>query len=438
MRKAAWLLAALIAGIVVGGLLHPFSDAEAYPGVAAWLTPFITEWVAMIGQIFLRMIFMIVVPLVVSALLLGAYELGCGQGMGRVFIKTLGCTVLASSAAVAIGVTLVVVLQPGAGANLSATGSADAILASAAAAKPLHEALLELLPRNPVATATRALEGEIIALMIGCLIFGAAMSAAGVREKVAQTLVPLLEQIFAVCIKVVGFAMVLAPAGVFSLVLTTAFTNGLGVFTTLLGYVGVVVLALLIQHFVVYPLMLVFLARRSPWKFFLDCREVYLYAFSTSSSNATLPKALEVAETNLNIPSRISRFVLTVGATANQNGTALFEGITVLFLAQVYNVDLTISQQIIVVLMSILAGIGTAGVPGGSLPLIVILMQTVGIPAEGIALILGVDRFLDMCRTVVNVSGDMVIAAVVGRGEAPDVDLPVDPPDLGDAAEERT
>jgi DAACS family dicarboxylate/amino acid:cation (Na+ or H+) symporter len=212
--------------------------------------------------------------------------------------------------------------------------------------------------------------------------------------------------------------MALAPAGVFSLVLTAAFRNGLGVFATLLGYVGVVVLALLIQQFVVYSLMLKFLARRSPRKFFADCREVYLYAFSTSSSNATLPKSLETAEIKLGIPSRISRFVLTVGATANQNGTALFEGITVLFLAQVYNVDLALPQQIVVVLMSIVAGIGTAGVPGGSLPLIVILLQSVGIPAEGIGLVLGVDRFLDMCRTVVNVSGDLVIAAVVAQGES--------------------
>jgi len=415
MRKAAWLLAALVAGVVIGGLLHPYKDAAG----CAWLTPLITHWVAMVGQIFLRLIFMIVVPLVVSALLLGAYELGCGKGMGRVFLKTLGCTVLASGAAVAIGIGLVVLLQPGAGANLTPVESAESIAVRQAAmsAQPLHEALLDLLPKNPLASAVRALEGEILALMVACLVFGAAMSTSGVREKVSHTLVPLLEQVFAVCIKVVGFAMILAPAGVFSLVLTAAFKNGLGVFATLLGYVNVVVLALLIQQFVVYPLMLTLLAKRSPWKFFADCREVYLYAFSTSSSNATLPKALEIAETRLNIPARVSRFVLTVGATANQNGTALFEGITVLFLAQVYNVELSLGQQLVVVLMSILAGIGTAGVPGGSLPLIVILMQTVGVPAEGIALVLGVDRFLDMSRTVINVSGDLVIAAVVGRGE---------------------
>jgi DAACS family dicarboxylate/amino acid:cation (Na+ or H+) symporter len=158
-------------------------------------------------------------------------------------------------------------------------------------------------------------------------------------------------------------------------------------------------------------------ARRSPVEFFRNCREVYLYAFSTASSNATLPLSLEVAETKLRLPPQISRFVLTVGSTANQNGTALFEGVTVLFLAQAYGLDLTAGQQVRVMLMSILAGIGTAGVPGGSLPMVMIVAQSVGVPAEGMALILGVDRFLDMCRTTVNVSGDLVIAALVsGRG----------------------
>jgi DAACS family dicarboxylate/amino acid:cation (Na+ or H+) symporter len=160
-------------------------------------------------------------------------------------------------------------------------------------------------------------------------------------------------------------------------------------------------------------MLLRLVARRSPVEFFRQCRDVYLYAFSTASSNATLPLSLETAETKLRLPPDIARFVLTVGATANQNGTALFEGITVLFLAQVYGLDLTIGQQVRVMLMSILAGIGTAGVPGGSLPMVMIVAQSVGIPAEGMGLILGVDRFLDMCRTTVNVSGDLVIAALV-------------------------
>jgi DAACS family dicarboxylate/amino acid:cation (Na+ or H+) symporter len=157
------------------------------------------------------------------------------------------------------------------------------------------------------------------------------------------------------------------------------------------------------------------LAGRSPKQFLKDCNDVLIYAFSTASSNATLPKSLETATEKLQLSPETSRFVLTVGATANQNGTALFEGVTVIFLAQVYGIDLTLYQQFLVVLMAILAGVGTAGVPGGSLPLIMILLQQVGIPPEGLGLVLGVDRFLDMCRTTVNVSGDLVIAALVDK-----------------------
>jgi len=197
-----------------------------------------------------------------------------------------------------------------------------------------------------------------------------------------------------------------------------AYKFGTSVFISLAFYVAVVVLGLAIQQFGVYSLLLKYVAKRSPWEFYKKCREVYLYAFSTASSNATLPRSLKCAENELGLAPNISRFVLTVGSTANQNGTALFEGITVLFLAQVYGIDLSFAQQIQVVFMSILAGIGTAGVPGGSLPLIMILLQQMGIPAEGMGLILGVDRFLDMCRTTLNVSGDLVIAALVSEKDS--------------------
>lgn len=191
-------------------------------------------------------------------------------------------------------------------------------------------------------------------------------------------------------------------------------------FASLFLYVVTVVAGLILQQFGVYAVMLRFVARRSPIDFFRKCREVLLYAFSTASSNATLPLSLEVAETKLQLPPHISRFVLTVGSTANQNGTALFEGVTVLFLAQVYGLNLAARDQVRVMLMSILAGIGTAGVPGGSLPMVLIVAQSVGVPADGMGLILGVDRFLDMCRTAVNVGGDLVIAALVAgrRGQA--------------------
>jgi Na+/H+-dicarboxylate symporter len=183
------------------------------------------------------------------------------------------------------------------------------------------------------------------------------------------------------------------------------------------AYVGVVLLALGVQMFVVYPALLAALGRKSPVAFFREVQEAMVMAFSTASSNATLPTALRVAEENLRLPRRVSRFVLTIGATANQNGTAMFEGVTVIFLAQFFGVDLTLWQQITVMLVCILGGIGTAGVPAGSLPVVALILAMVGIQPEAIAIVLGVDRFLDMCRTTLNVTGDLVAAQVISAGE---------------------
>jgi Na+/H+-dicarboxylate symporter len=222
-----------------------------------------------------------------------------------------------------------------------------------------------------------------------------------------------IEGVFEVAMKLIGLVIQLAPIAIFCFMFNLAAQFGWDLIGRLAIYVGVVLLALGIQMFIVFPALLALFARKSPPAFFRETQEASVMAFSTASSNATLPLSLETAETKLKVPPDIARFVLTVGATANQNGTALFEGITVLFLAQVYGLDLTIGQQVRVMLMSILAGIGTAGVPGGSLPMVMIVAQSVGIPAEGMGLVLGVDRFLDMCRTTVNVSGDLVIAALV-------------------------
>ena len=185
--------------------------------------------------------------------------------------------------------------------------------------------------------------------------------------------------------------------------------------------------AMAIHMFVVYPLVIWILGGRSPIAFFKGVREPMVVAFSTASSNASLPVSLKAAEQELKLPRKIARFVLTVGATANQNGTALFEGVTVLFLAQFFGIDLTITQQIIVMLVCILGGIGTAGVPAGSLPVVAMILGMVKVPPEGIGLILGVDRFLDMCRTTLNVTGDLVLATVVSRGEE---DEPIDADDV--------
>ena len=409
MKLHTKLFIALTLGIVLGASLSPYA-------AGTWIEAVNVNLFRPIGQLFLRLIFMVVVPLVVSALIIGVYELGRRRDLRGVAGRTLLFTVVLSSASVAIGIVAVNLIRPGVGLGMTpptGTAGVQSLEASASAATSLADTIVELVPRNPLDAAVRALDGQMLALMVFALIFGIALSRVDLERPSAGPIIPLLEQIFEASMRVVGFAMRLAPVAVFAIVFGTTLTFGTSLLKPLALYVLTVVAGLLAQQFLVYAFMLRAVAGRSPIVFFRACRDVYLYAFSTASSNATLPLSIETAEQRLKLPPHIGRFVLTVGSTANQNGTALFEGVTVMFLAQAYGLDLTIGEQVRVMVMSIVAGIGTAGVPGGSLPMVLVVAQSVGVPADGMALVLGVDRFLDMCRTVVNVSGDLVIGALV-------------------------
>jgi len=420
MKSPHLMIIALISGALVGILGH--SQAETYP----WIQSELPKYFEPVGQIFLRLIFMVVVPMVLCGLINGVLGLTQHSGLARVAKRTLFFTILASTMSVIIGIGMVNIFKPGVGLDIPAevmsaqASGLEKIKTNVTASKSPIQALVEIIPKNPLDSAVRALDGEMLSLMLFALIFGVALSrvltARGRGEE--SRIQPFLEEIYETCMIIVGYAMKIAPIAVFSLVLSSTLKFGSQLLLSLGYYVLVVVAGLLLQQFGVYAFLLKFFTRWNPWQFFSHCREVYLYAFATASSNATLPKSLATAEHELKLNPQVSRFVLTVGSTANQNGTALFEGITVLFLAQVFHVDLTWAQQFQVVLMSILAGIGTAGVPGGSLPLIMILLQQMGIPPEGLGIILGVDRFLDMCRTTLNVSGDLVIAALVDEDAA--------------------
>jgi DAACS family dicarboxylate/amino acid:cation (Na+ or H+) symporter len=337
--------------------------------------------------------------------------------LGRVGLKTLAYTIAVSSIAVAIGIGMVDLLKPGEGITAE---QRTALLeraaveekAAPAAAPTGVDLLVGIVPPNVVKAAT---EGDYLAWMFFSLMFGLGLSL--VRNDSASRLREAIQGLFDVSMRLIRLVLQLAPLGVAALLFTTTAELGYAWLAQLGKYVGVVLGALLIHQFVIYSLAVKFLGGMSPLSFFRGIREAMITAFSTASSNATLPTALRVAEQNLRLPSEVSRFVLTIGATANQNGTALFEGVTVLFLAQLYGIELELSEQLVVVLMCILGGIGTAGVPGGSIPVVITIMAMVGIPQEGIALILGVDRLLDMCRTTLNVTGDLVAAVVVSRGE---------------------
>jgi DAACS family dicarboxylate/amino acid:cation (Na+ or H+) symporter len=420
-NRSVWILIGLLIGAVLGALAKWW-----WPGDdLSWV---VTNIIRPIGNVFLRIIFMVVVPLIFSAIVLGVVELGDPRRLGRVGIRCVLTTVVFSAASVIIGITLVNLVRPGdrlapeARETLvqSYAQGAGEKIAQAQSAKPLATTFLDLIPQNPLEEAVNAFNperanGGMIAVMVFSLFFGVALTM--VPADRAAPLRSVCEGIFDVCLTIIGFAMVLAPVCVGCLAFALTATTGWELLRSLGLYVAVVLGAMLIHQFGFYSVMLRLFGGWSPLTFFKCSREAMVTAFATSSSNATLPVSLRVAEETLKLPTRISRFVLTVGASANQNGTALYEGVTVLFLAQVFGVDLTLTQQVVVALMCILAGIGTAGVPGGSLPLVVGVLMTIGVPPQSIAIILGIDRLLDMCRTALNVTGDLVIAAVVAHAE---------------------
>ncbi|HTM95369.1 MAG TPA: dicarboxylate/amino acid:cation symporter [Croceibacterium sp.] len=406
------MLIGFAAGLGAGLLAYTFARD------AAWVDMVVTYITGPIGQVFLRLLFMLVIPLLFSALVVGIAEMGEVRALKRVGLATLGYTVVVSGIAVAISLLVVNLIRPGQGVDpaaareLLAQGSAGAasIVEKSGEAKTGVEAVLGLIPSNVV---TAMSENDILAVMVFALVFGVGLLL--VQSRRTETLKDAIEGLFEVAMKLIGLVIQLAPFAIFCFMFNLAAQFGWDLLGKLAAYVAVVLLALGLQMFGVFPILLALLARKSPLAFFRQTREASVMAFSTASSNATLPTALRVAETELKLPRRVARFVLTIGATANQNGTAMFEGVTVLFLAQFFGVELTLAQQGFVMLVCILAGVGTAGVPAGSLPVVALILGGVGVPPEGIGLILGVDRFLDMCRTTLNVIGDLVAATVISR-----------------------
>ena len=428
-RRSMPLHTRMLIGFVVGagaGLL-----ANLYAADAAWLDTFVTYVTDPVGQLFLRLLFMLVIPLVFSALVLGVVEIGDPRSLGRIGGKTLLWILAVTSIAVLIGLVLVNLLEPGLGLPpdvaqvlLSEATERSAEIAGRGGSISGVDLLLNIVPRNPVAAAAA---GDLIAVMFFALMFG--IGATVIRNHATRSFVSTVQGVYDICLKLIGWIIELAPYAVAALLFSITAVLGVDVLMQLARFVGTVLLALGIHFFVVFPILLRLLGGMGPLTFFRGAQPALLTAFSTSSSSATLPTTLKVAEDNLGVPRRVARFVCTLGATANMNGTALFEGITVLFLAQFFGVELSLVQQVMILVLCIFGSIGAAGVPGGSLPVIAMILVMFGIPPEGIGLILGVDRLLDMCRTVVNVGGDMVGSVVIGRSEpviADDADVSTD------------
>ncbi len=419
-----WLL--MLAGFGIGlglGLWVNLAVGAETP----WVQTVTSSVTGPVGQIFLGLLFMLVLPLLFSAIVVGVAEMGDLGSLGRIGWRTLGMTVVISTIAVLIGLGLVNLLRPGDGVDPALAQQllaqyaegAQGIVDNAPEEVNLGQFFLDLVPRNVFGAAAN---NQVLPFMVFSVFFGVGLVM--VRSRATDQLQVVITGIFEVMMRLLQVVISLAPIAIACLMFNLAALFGWDLLVRLAAFVGVAVGAMALHMFVVYPLVLALFGGKNPLAFFVQVRDPMVVAFSTASSNATLPISLRAAETELKLPRKIARFVLTVGATANQNGTALFEGVTVLFLAQFFGVELSLTQQVVVMLVCILGGIGTAGVPAGSLPVIAMILAMVGVPAEGIGLILGVDRFLDMCRTTLNVTGDLVIATVVSRGEKDPVDAP--------------
>ncbi len=407
------MLLGFVAGTVLG------LAANIFAADAGWLDAIVTYVADPVGQLFLRLLFMLVIPLVFSALVLGVVEIGDPRSLGRIGGKTLVWILGVTTIAVVIGLVMVNLIRPGQGipAELGAeimAGTGDRATQIAAGREQVSgiQVLLNIVPRNPVQAAAN---GDLIAVMFFALMFG--IAATVIRSEGTKAFVSAVQGVYDICLKLIDWVIRLAPWAVAALLFSITAKLGFDVLIQLARFVGTVLAALAIHFFIVFPILLRTFGGMSPLAFFKGAEPALLTAFSTSSSSATLPTTLKVTEEALGVPRRVARFVCTLGATANMNGTALFEGVTVLFLAQFFGVELSLFQQAMILVLCMLGSIGAAGVPGGSLPVIAMILAMFGIPPEGIGLILGVDRLLDMCRTVVNVGGDMVGSVVIGRSE---------------------
>ncbi|MGQ0538586.1 MAG: dicarboxylate/amino acid:cation symporter [Gemmatimonadaceae bacterium] len=409
----------ILLGLLVGatlGILANSSLGDANSAIDA-----INRWLAIpVGQIFLRMLFMVVIPLVFASIALGVAGLGDLRRVGRLGTRAITYFLASTALAATLGLVVVSIMKPGerispeTRSQLMATYASDASSRVEAAATSDFgvNTIVNIVPRNPVQAAANL---DMLAIIFFGLIFGAALTQVAAEKR--GTMLGWLEGLEGVVIKIVGMAMQLAPYGVACLIFTVTSRFGFELMKLLGWYVAAVLGGLLLHVLVNLSAILRFLVGMSPVLFFRRVRGALVTAFSTSSSSATLPTALATAEQNLGIPAKIAGFVLPLGSTMCMNGTALFEGITVITLAQAFGVTMTLAKMAAIMVMCVLTAVGAAGVPGGSIPLLVGVLAMFGVPGEGIALILGVDRILDMSRTTVNVCGDLTAAAFVAKSD---------------------
>ncbi|MCA1031147.1 dicarboxylate/amino acid:cation symporter [Bacillus timonensis] len=398
MNLTVRIILGLILGAAVGLLLN-LTSPELFTTLNTWV--FVP-----LGKIFINFIKMLVVPIVFFSITLGVAGLGDPKKLGRIGAKTITFFLVTTCIAILIGLGLASVMKPGVG-DFNTEGASF----ETTEAPPVVDTLLNIIPTNPVAAMA---DGSMLQIIAFSIFVGFALTILG--EKTAG-IKSLIEQGNEIMMYLVNLIMRFAPYGTFGLIATAIGSQGFDAIRAMGLYMIVVVLALFIHTFVTYGSAVAILGKTNPLSFFKGFFPAMTVAFSTSSSNATLPVSMNTAQNNLKVPKSISSFVQPLGATINMDGTAIMQGVATIFIAQVFGVDLSMTQIVTVVLTAVLASIGTAGVPGVGLIMLAMVLSSVGLPAEGIALIIGIDRLLDMTRTAVNITGDAACAVIVAETE---------------------
>lgn len=407
MSLSAKIFISMILGAIAGLALN-------FAGNPEWSQIWLIDGVfKVVGQIFISLLKMLVVPLVFVSLVCGSSSLSDPKMLGRVGGKTIGLYLVTTAIAVCLALTAAVIFEPGIGAQPIAK-----VETQIAEATPFTQVLIDMVPTNPVAAMA---DGQMLPIIFFAVLLGISIT---LSKEIGVRVANWFHDMNAIIMKLVTLVMRFAPYGVFSLIAILAATSSADSFMALGKYVGLVFAVLLIHALVVYPTLLSVLGRLSPLKFLAKLKAAMLFAFTTASSNATIPVTLDTVEKKIGVSNKIASFTVPLGATINMDGTAIMQGIATGFIAQYYGIDLSLSQYLMVVVMVILASIGTAGVPSVGLVVLAGVLSQVGLPAEGIALILGVDRLLDMTRTVVNITGDSMVTTVVAKSEG-ELDLDV-------------
>lgn len=395
MHLSTKILLGLVLGVVVGLV----GGTGMLPFAKAWIAPF--------GTLFINLIKMVIVPVVLASLVVGAASLGDVKKLGRVGIRTMGYYLITTAMAVTLGLILGAILNPGKGLSIPIAKAA----VQAKEAPPLSSVLVNMVPTSPIQAMANA---DMLQIIVFALFLGVGITLVGHRAKPVESFFDGLAEI---SYKIVGLIMEFAPIGVFALIVPVVAANGPKVLIPLATVIIAVYVGCILHMVITYGSAVYLLGHMSPVKFFKGISSAMMIAFSTCSSSATLPVNMKCTQENLGVSKEVSSFVLPLGATVNMDGTALYQGVCALFIAQVYGIDLTLSQMTVIVLTGTLASIGTAGVPGAGLIMLTLVLQSVGLPLEGVALIAGIDRILDMIRTTVNITGDAVATVYVQYSE---------------------